>query len=319
MTIVAHIFKRVYVSTGKSERKVYNFQKERGRYLRIVYLDILLTINLAVDYLILFASARLAGIKFKRLKGLFGAIIGSAYSAIIFAEVSPLLFAATKLLVSALMIFATFGKRNLREFSRLLMMMYICSFLFSGFMMLINNFIKADSFFVKGGIIYYEISAIGIVVSCVAALIITEILKRIFRRGEPEGAFIARIYHNGKSTVLNGFTDTGNNLSEPLCGTPVAVANPESLKKLLPEKLFSALVKGKMSTGERTFAVPCKTVSGSVLIFAFRPERVMIINEKGEYEAEEIMIALSENVPKNFIIIGKNVVLKEKDKIFSEV
>lgn len=287
--------------------------------MRVVYADILLIINLAVDYLILFASSRLAGINFKRFRGFLGALIGSAYSLIIFFDVPALMFATTKLAVSAIMIFAAFGKRNFWEFSRLLAMMYICSFLFSGFMMLINGFVKADSFFVKGGIIYYDISAMGILISCSAALAVSEILRRIFRRGEPEGNFIAKVYHKGDVAVLKGFTDTGNNLTEPISGTPVAVASPESLEKILSKNSFLSLKKGDLSTEERIFAIPCKTISGTVLIYAFQPEKVVIVNENGEFEAEKIMIAFSENVPEKTLIVGKNLILKKAGRIISEV
>ncbi len=287
--------------------------------MKIIYADILLTINLVVDYLVLFASARLAGKSFLRIKGLFGAMIGSVYSLIIFIEIPPMFFAATKFAASAAMIFVTFGKQSFREFVRLITVMYICGFIFSGFMMLINSFAKTESFFIKSGIVYYEFSAFGIVVSCVAALAITEILRRILRRGEPEGNFIAKIYYNGSCAVLKGFTDTGNTLSEPLCGTPVAVAPPKSLEKILSENMLSALKKGEVSTKEKIFAVPCRTVSGSVLMFAFLPDMVVIINGKGEFETEKIMIAVSENAPENTLIIGKNVILKEKGRIISEV
>lgn len=74
-----------------------------------------------------------------------------------------------------------------------------------------------------------------------------------------------------------------------------------------------------MSTEFGFRIVPCKSVSGSVLILAFRPDKTLIINEKGEFETEDIMIAVSENVPENTLIVGRNIILKEKNKIFSEV
>ncbi len=286
--------------------------------MTIIYVDILLVINLTVDYLVLFGTARLFGAKFERIKGMLAAAVGAFYSLIILLDVSKLIFATTKLAVSVLMIFITFGKRKFSDFFRLLMIFYICGFLFSGFMMLINSAAHTESFFIKGGIIYFEFSAIGIVLSGTAACVVTEILRRIFRRGEPEGRFIAKIYYAGKCSVLNGFTDTGNYLFEPVSGTPVAVTSKESLEKILPEEMISVMEKTDLSMGYNICLIPCKTISGSVLISAFRPEKLVLINGNGEFEAEEVMIALSENVPENTLIIGKNLILKEK-KIFSEV
>ncbi|MBQ7873587.1 MAG: sigma-E processing peptidase SpoIIGA [Oscillospiraceae bacterium] len=287
--------------------------------MTVIYVDILLVINLAVDYLVLFGTARLAGAQFARMRGLFGAAIGAVYSLIILFDVPGAFFALTKLMASMLMVLAVFGRRKPKDFFRLLMIFYICGFIFSGFMMLINTAVRADSFFVKGGIVYFEFSAMGIVLSGTAAFLVTEVLRRLFRHGEPEGCSMARIFYGEKSIVLKGFTDTGNSLSEPFSGTPVAVASADSLKEILPKRMFSAMEKGGLSTEYGFRLVPCKTVSGSVLMPVFRPSKVLIKNENGEFEAEDIMIGLSSNVPEKTLIIGKNLILKEKNKVFSEV
>ena len=288
-------------------------------FLRVIYIDILLVINLTVDYLVIFGTARLAGIRFSRIKGLAGALLGSVYSVIILFDLPKAIFIFSKIAVSVLIVLISFGKRKISELLKILLVFYICGFIFSGFMMLVNNIVHADSFFIKSGIVYFEFSAVGIVISGILAFLLTEILRRVFRRGEPEGSFIAKIYYGGKVAVLKGFTDTGNNLSEPISGTPVAVTTADSVKRILPPKMFAAIEKMDLSTEFGLRIVPCKSVSGSVLILAFRPDKTLIINEKGEFETEDIMIAVSENVPENTLIVGKNIILKEKNKIFSEV
>lgn len=280
--------------------------------MTVIYIDILLVINLTVDYLVLFGTARLCGMRFERVKGLCGAIVGAVFSLVILIDMPKFIFALLKLSVSILMITITFGKRKFLEMFRTLMIFYICGFLFSGFMMMINSAVHADSFLIKGGVLYFEFSAMETVISGTAAFIITEILHRIFRRGEPEGIFIVKIYFGGKCAVLNGFTDTGNNLSDPISGTPVAVAPEKPVEKILPEKMFEAMKNMDMSTEYNFRIIPCKTVTGSVLTKAFRPEKFVVINENGEYEAEEILIAISENVPENTLIVGKNILLNKK-------
>lgn len=285
----------------------------------VIYLDILLAINLAVDYLVLFGTARLGGLRFERIKGLFAAAVGAVYSLIVIFNLPKAVTVLTKFAVSCLMIFIAFGKRKPKGFIRNLAIFYICGFVFSGFMMLINSFAHADSFFIKNGVVYFELSAMEIVISGTAAFAVTEILRRLFRHGEPEGCSMVRIFYNGKVSVLKGFVDTGNNLSEPFGGTPVAVINTGTAEKLLPENMLDSVQKGDLSTGFGLRFVPAETVSGTVLMPAFKPEKVEIINENGEYEAEEIMLAVSEFSPENTVIMGKNLILREKGKAFSEV
>ena len=100
--------------------------------LKVIYADILLVINLAADYLVLFATARLAGVRFVRITGFLAAGIGAIYSLVILFDFSGIVFASTKLAVSAVMILISFGKRKIRELFRLLLIFYICGFLFSG-------------------------------------------------------------------------------------------------------------------------------------------------------------------------------------------
>ncbi len=287
--------------------------------MTVIYADILLIINLVVDYLLLFAVSRIAGARFERIKGLTAAFGGALYSMTVFLKLPKVLSVLIGFLTVLIMVLITFGRRKPAEFIRLTAIFYICSFLFSGFMMLINSASKNEPFFVSTGILYFEFSAIQVVISAVAAFAVTEIFRRIFHHGEAENCTMVRIFYKGKSAVLKGFTDTGNSLTEPFSGTPVAVTFPKSLDKILPEDMLLAMKNKTLSTDFKFRLIPCNTVSGSVLISAFRPDSVLIKNEAGEYEAEDIMIGLSEFAPENTLIIGKNVILKEKGKLFSEV
>lgn len=287
--------------------------------LKVIYADILLVINLAVDYLVLFATARLAGVRFVRIKGFLAAGIGAIYSLVILFDFSGIVFASTKLAVSVIMILISFGKRKIRELFRLLLIFYICGFLFSGFMMLINSAVNNESFFVKGGIVYFEFSALGIVVSVSAAFVLTEIFRRILYGKNGNEALVAKVFIGGKYSVLKVLQDTGNNLSDPFSGTPVAVASAESLEKILPEKVAVALREKDMSTEFGFRYIPCKTISGTMLIPAIKPEKVIVESGETLFEAEDILIGISENAPEKTLIIGKNAVFSEKDKIVSEV
>lgn len=285
----------------------------------MIYLDVLLAINLAVDYLLLFAAARLCGTGFSRLRGLMGAVLGAVSSLMILADIPGYVFTAAGFVQSALMVMVAFGRKKPTEFLRLLVIFHICGFLFSGFMMLINTMTRSEAVLLKGGAVYFELSAMEIVISGTAAFVVTEIFRRLFRKKEPEGNFIAKVFYEGRTAVLKGFTDTGNSLSDPISGAPAAVANPDSFERILPEGMLSSVRKKEMSTEYRMRYIPCKTISGSVLIPAFRPDKIEIINEKGEFFADDILIAVSENAPENTLIIGSNVILKSKNKFFSEV
>lgn len=287
--------------------------------MTVIYLDILLTINLAVDYLLLFAAARLSGTRFQRLHGLAGATVGALYSFSLFLSWPTAVLVITRLFVSCLMLFLTFGRRSAEEFLRLLVLFYVGSFLFSGFLTLLHSIIHVDSFLAENGVVYFEFSALGIVGSSVGAFLVTELLRRLFRHGEPDGNSMIWVFYQGKKTVLKGFTDTGNSLTEPFSGGPVAVCRKDSLKKILPENLLMSTENAELSTRMRMKLVPCQTVSGSVLIPAFRPEKVILEKKGIQWEADDLWIGLSDYAPEGALLMGKNIVFRKTNQLISEV
>ena len=106
--------------------------------MRIIYADILIVINLAVDYLVLFGTARLAGTQFLRLQALVAAAIGAGYSLCVLFPLPQWVLWLSRLAVSVAMVLICFGKRKVCELVRLLAIFYLCGFVFSGFMLLVS-------------------------------------------------------------------------------------------------------------------------------------------------------------------------------------
>ena len=286
--------------------------------MSVIYVDVLVAINLVVDYFLLFGAAKIAGAEFVRIRGLGASAIGALYSMIILFPVkSTVIIVLSRLLISALMIFLCFGKRSAGEFIRLLVIFYICSFIFSGFITAVNRISENNVFLVKNGAFYFEISAVEIVISAAAACVVADILRRLFRHGEPEGKCFVKLYHNGKHIVLKGFTDTGNTMTDPFSGNPVAICRGKDISEIVPEDMLKAEENFDLSTEMRF--LPYRTVSGSSVIPVFKPEKLEILMNGTKYEAENVLVGLSENAPEKTMLLGKNMIMKQSGKIFSEV
>lgn len=286
--------------------------------MSVIYIDVLVVINLAVDYFLLLGTAKIAGAEFIRLRGLLASVIGALYALIILFPInSSIIIILSRIIVSSAMTVVCFGKRSLIEFIRLLTIFYICGFIFFGFITAVNSIIENDVFLIKNGTLYFEISAVELVISAGAAYIVTDILRRLFRHGEPEGSCFVDLHHKGKRIMLKGFTDTGNTMTDPFSGDPVAICSEKDISEIIPEIVLKAGKGCDLSTGLRY--LPYKTVSGSSMIPVFRPEKLEIIMKGTRYEAENVFIGISENVPKGTILLGKNITMKQSGKIFSEV
>ncbi len=286
--------------------------------MSVIYVDVLLVINLIVDYFLLLGTAKIAGAEFVRIRSLGASAIGALYSLIIlFPAGSAITVILSRFFVSVLMVALCFGKRTVIEFIRLLTIFYICSFIFSGFIEAINRITKSNVFLIKNGTLYFEISAVEIVVCAAAACVVTDILRRLFRHGEPEGKCFVKLFYNGKHIVLKGFTDTGNTMTDPFSGSPVAICRGKDIAEIIPKNMLETENDFNLSTDIRF--LPYRTVSGSSVIPVFKPEKLEILMNGTTYEAENVFVGLSENAPEKTMLIGKNMIMKQSGKLFSEV
>ena len=80
---------------------------------RIIYLDILLALNLFVNYFILLSVAKFLYLKIKRLKLILGALVGAVFSLYIFLPEQSLVFSLfIKILMAIIIIGSSFGFKN---------------------------------------------------------------------------------------------------------------------------------------------------------------------------------------------------------------
>ncbi len=273
--------------------------------MRVIYVDILLALNLIVNYLLLFAAARLSGAVFTGKRGLLGAAIGAIYALVVLVELPAAVLALSKLLVSGIMVGAAFGKRRVTEFLRLMVFFYAAGFAFAGLMLLVQMMLTGSEIFYQNGVVYYEMPAVWIVASASCAFLLVEGVRRLVRHGESEGFFRAEVSFKGKRADVPAMTDTGNSLREPFSGAPVAVCPVRLLEDILPAEFVRAAAEPELGLPEGMRLVPCRTVSGAALLPAFRPDTLFIRQGGRRRQAEFMYIALSSG-EESRMLVGKN-------------
>jgi stage II sporulation protein GA (sporulation sigma-E factor processing peptidase) len=263
----------------------------------VIYVDILLAINLAVNYLLLFAAARLSGSAFSRLRGILGAAVGAAYSLILLVEVPPVWMVVSKFAVSAVMVRAAAGRGSFLRYLKMLALFYGAGFVFAGAMTAFALLFRPDSFFLRNGILYYEIPPGTLVVYACAAFAATELLRRLTERGVSQGVWEAQIVFRGKSVRVKGFFDSGCCLADPFSDAPVAVCRPETLAEILPPEYQKAAADPCAGIPEGGRLVPAKSLAGSSMLLCFRPEEVFLRRSGKRYRPEELLNGLSAGAP----------------------
>lgn len=280
----------------------------------IVYVDILIVVNLIINYLLLLSVKRMVSAKTTEKRLIAASSIGAVYSLVIFLpEMGAVISGAFKLVVSGLMIAVAFQKTRVKVYLKRLTLFYIISSVFAGIMMLFY-FLSGSAVMEYGnGITYLRISAPVLVLSAGGIYILLSLVRRFFMSTASEKEVCrVRITKGEKSVVLFALMDNGNRLYDNLTSLPVAVGRYKSLKPLLKEEEES-FFKGDIGMLIPPYKlVPYNSVGGKGLLPAFTPEKVEVEKEGKWVAATPITVASGDIMPGEYdMILPKN--FKEDD------
>lgn len=270
---------------------------------QVIYVDVLIVVNLIINYLLLLATSRFLYLKFKRIRLLIGEILGGVYSFYIFFPDSSLLVSLViKLMMAISIVLAVFGYKNLRIFLKTLLCFYLMNFCFSGTMLALWHLVSPKGMALNNGIVYFNISPIVLIVSALAAYMITEFANRIFAQKENKKLIYEVCIKVGDGLAkFSARLDTCNLLMEPFSNLPVIVVSQECLKEILPKDFESTTDLVQESTLEKLKLklrlVPFKTVSGEGMLPAFKPDDLII---KDSFHKEAYIAVCSKGIlPQN--------------------
>ena len=245
-----------------------------------IYVDVLLAINFAIDFLILKAAAAVCGhyVKAKRL--CFGAATGALSSFLIFCSLSWAAEFLINMLLAALICAAAFYPCKRQIFLKLFLAQIIISFVFSGLILFWQITVKPVGVITKGLAVYFDIGAAALLICSVMGYAAACLISKLMSVAVNERQLCeVKIENNGASAAFFALIDTGSSLCEPFSNSPVIVCELSALGKTVPDEVKSFSQDGQLQ-GIRL--VPYKTLDSSGLLPAFLPRRIMIKTQSGE-------------------------------------
>lgn len=271
---------------------------------QVIYIDVLLCVNLLINYVILILEAKLLNLRIKRKRLILSALMGSFYSIFIFFDqINLLLSLFIKLLMSITIILIAYGFINTRSFVKSIVTFYFINFIFGGIIFCIWYFISPKGIFIKNGIVYFDISPTFLILSTVVIYFSIKIYQYFLGESDLHNSFCdLEILNKGKTVKLFAKVDTGNILKEPFSNKSVIVAEYESLKDILPPEVKNYIqdnVEDWTAKGKKTSllrVIPYSTVSGEGLLPAFIPEKVTIKYKNKTYIKESFLAISKRNL-----------------------
>ncbi len=274
----------------------------------IVYADVLFFVNIIINGLLLITCGKITGVQMKWWRLALATFVGSLYAVLAFVPaLSPLYILPSKIMLCAAILAIAFHMRTWMDFFKISGIFYLICFVFGGSVMAIFYFTNAAALLdgvMSGRVIYFNLPMSLLIFTAAGAggtivLIASSLKKYLARQGICGRMKIVMGTHSASMDVL---FDTGNQLTDPISGRYVAVAEMDSLKEILPPDLCLALLENNadrfLTTGDpawlsKIHMIPFSSVGvQSGMLLGIRPDNVYILPDEREGKCCDCIVGI---------------------------
>lgn len=201
-----------------------------------IYLDLVMILNFAFDFILLLSVSIVLRRNVSIYKIILASFIGGLSIFLLFIKINNIELFVLKLIISIIMTLIAFGYKSIKYTFRNLIYLYMSSIILGGFLYYLNNefSLKQNGLvFINNGL---SINVIFLIIF--SPLIIYIYVKQgLWLKNNYSNYYKIILYHNNKEYKLNGFLDTGNNLT--IFNKPVIL-----IDKIISDKYFLFPYKG---------------------------------------------------------------------------
>ncbi|MFC4770203.1 sigma-E processing peptidase SpoIIGA [Effusibacillus consociatus] len=280
----------------------------------VIFIDVVWLINFVMDAVILVAAAWMGRRKVRWWRIALGSAVGASYALLFLMPggTEPFISWGAKILFSCLMVILTFHPKNVLEFLRFWGLFYLASFVIGGATYGLN-FLLGETRPIGGMVLVSHEAVWGVnkqfvLLSIPVIYLIGKVAwNRIERFKKREGnLWHVELALEGVRVEFTGLLDTGNVLTDPISGLPVAVVEWRALEPLLPPSLLEAYREHRdvtMDLGEKAVEgdwqsrlriVPYRGVGGTVgMLLAFRPSKFVVRQGETVSAVSKILVAIN--------------------------
>lgn len=249
--------------------------------MQTIYIDVLLCVNLVINYLLLSATAFYTHTKATLKRLLLGSSVGAICSLIMLMPVIPTAInMALKIIVSFLTVFACFGPKRKKSFIKLYTVFLTATFFFGGIVIALWFLSEPKNLLIKNSIVYINISPAALIFYSVLCYIAFRAAHKIIGKYRTRDTFCVLTVVKGCHALrVNAKIDTGNTLTEPFSQCPVIVIGRSTAAAITPpevleyEKVTSLTYRTSINSVR---FVPFSSVGGGGILPCFKAENVYI-------------------------------------------
>ena len=204
--------------------------------MTVIYLDSVFLLNGLMDYFLLLATSRLAGIAPRRGRCILAAIFGGFYAAAVFFPNCEFLSALpVKLAAGTLLGVISFGGEE--RLLRLLLLFLGVSWAMAGAVLGLG-LLAGGGVPCAQGVFYTDVSPKILLIAATAAYFLLTVVFRASAQHGLRGELLpVKLSLGGREGELTALWDSGNSLYDPVGHCPVLVVAPGSLDSCFPPGL----------------------------------------------------------------------------------
>lgn len=272
----------------------------------IVYADVLIFLNLIVDYFLLLATSKIVNRKVRTVRMVLSALAGGISSLYIFLPPQKtILEFAFKVLLSAFLTLLCFGFESIKQFLRTSGIFFGVTCTYAGLMFAFWFVFKPYGMVVNNSVVYFNISPTVLVVCSVVGYVLFMIISRIFRREArlSEHCNIT-VFAENRNVELNAIVDTGNSIEDAFSDSEIIIADRKQVETLF----LSEDCENDKRLQSRYRILPCCTVSGYDMLVGFRCDKAQVVSKERSVVVYKPILAIS----KTRLTDGYNAIINPK-------
>lgn len=254
----------------------------------IVYADVLIFLNLIVDYFLLLLTSKILNCHPKLYRIIISSIIGGISSLYIFLPKQNILIDFSyKIFVSMFLVLICFNFQGIKQFFRNTFVLLLVTCGYCGVIFAFWLCFKPNGLIINNSQIYFNISPVMLVIFSVVGYFIFILLSKLLARNSifSEKCDIDAFIDN-KIINLKAIVDTGNSLEDPFGKSEIIIVDKSKIDELsfnLEDKKYKL----------RYRILPCSTVSGYDSLEGLRCDKAIIKIENANIDLENPILAFS--------------------------
>ena len=280
-----------------------------------VYIDEIFAINLLMDGLMLWATGRLVQRQLRWWRLLLAAVLGALYGVVIFLpDWSWLSNGMIKAVCAFAMAWIGFGWHNWKTYFKTVIYLYLVSFALGGGTVALMYFFGDRIVQTWNGLVLVQVDfkLFWLIWGAVLLLGLVHLLQKSLHQKLEQAVQIVsvQVALRGKQVRLRLLVDSGNCLTDPISGKPVAVVQTKYLQSLFTAEEFTQLERSVLGNGGdvteiimqipslagRIRLIPYQTVGYRGLLLGIRTDYLQV--EQWNVQQFGTVVALS---PQHFV------------------